>query len=82
MKSYHPVIEGFDTVLRQFNSRGADNITSVCLIQYPKTVQSHIHEKFNLQFEDMDNARMVYVNLKADTSKDAHWNDIDDFKSA
>lgn len=82
MKSYHPVIEGFDTVLRQSRTRVTDSFTSVCLIELPKTVQSHIHEKYNLQFEDLGNARMVYVHLKADTSKYAQKNDIDDFEAA
>lgn len=82
LKSYHPLIEGFDTVLRCFRTRVTDTITSVCLIQLPKTVQSDIHEKFDLQFENLGNARMIYVHIKANTSKYAQKNDVDDFESA
>lgn len=83
MENYHPVTEWFDRVLKRFRTRISDDIVSTSTyIRLPETVQSHIHSQVILQFDDLNNARVVYTHLKADISKHAQQTESNDFESA
>lgn len=74
---YHPRVVAMDNALKALRSHARQKIKSVTKFSLPFPVRKDIHGQTNLAFED---ARMVYVELKAITSDYAETHDNQEFE--
>lgn len=66
IEKYHPRILGFEASLKARRKSLSDNISGVSYIVLTYPVMTHIDQSWNLGWTDND-ARVVYVDLKADS---------------
>lgn len=71
LSSYHPMINGFESALRDYRRKATNAIGSPCQISLSKAVQEHIFKCTFLRWID-DFSRVHYVHLKAPAENDAN----------